>query len=539
VERRISCKEVDGYPRVRVFVDGRWHWTTCTFMVQPPPRMHDMGLIQDLHDRGIWSGYEQYVVKLEPVLEEMGARGVPVSPTRHAEVKAELERRLNEADAAMQAFIPATVRSCTPKKGYKREPKDTTGMVQRWFAEDLNGFQNETLRWCRLNEWKPSHDGLLRYITHMKHPIPTDYKTGKQTTLEPELERLCRTTADPLYAAVLVYRQIGTILNNHMKNWTPGADGRVHPTWYYETGTGQLAARRPNTTNAPKHGEHSKKELADMFRSMIVAKEGHTLVELDFKSYHAQTLAFEANDADYLRLAKIDIHSYLTAHLVRHPDRDRLLGYKDEELAACLGRIKKEHRYVRDYKAKRAILGYGFGMGYRKLYNLNRESFDSQTDAKRVIDTLNGLFPRANKWRDEVRARAHEQGFLISRFGCIRWFWEVFKWSGGKWAPGGDDSEAAVAFLPSNDAFCHIKDALLRLQAKGLLERYRLINQIHDALMFEVPDNLVDEGIVTIASEMELPSKVMVGDICPGGLSVEVSVSRGKKWSEMEEIKWR
>ncbi len=58
----------------------------------------------------------------------------------------------------------------------------------------------------------------------------------------------------------------------------------------------------------------------------------------------------------------------------------------------------------------------------------------------------------------------------------------------------GDDAEACIAFLPANDAFGHIKDAMLRLEAQGWNERARLINQIHDALMFEIPDNLMDEA---------------------------------------------
>src|SRR5262249_14642310 len=162
-----------------------------------------------------------------------------------------------------------------------------------------------------------------------------------------------------------------------------------------------------------------------------------------------------------------------------------------------------------------------------------REAFDSQADAKRTIDTLNALFPRANKWRDNVRLQAHTQGFLVSRFGCIRYFWEVCKWDGITWKPGGDDSEAAVGFLPANDAFCHIKEAMLRLRSS--CGQY-LINQIHDDLMFEIPDDQLGNLIPAIASEMERPSPVLVNAICPQGLSVEVGVAMGKQWDKMEEV---
>src|SRR5437899_12284311 len=74
-----------------------------TWMLVPPKGLSDMGLLQDLRDRGIYSGYERYVLQLEPILEEMGARGVPVSPARHAEVLAELKKAQREAWDAIQA----------------------------------------------------------------------------------------------------------------------------------------------------------------------------------------------------------------------------------------------------------------------------------------------------------------------------------------------------------------------------------------------------------------------------------------------------
>ena len=522
------------------------HRHTQIFKLHTPSKAeNDMALLDDLEKRGIYQGYERYVLGLEPILQQLHIHGMPVNPARHSEVMAELTTRKADAELAMQALIPNEVRAHHPKLGYKKEPKGfvdggpTThnGEPATWGYRDfvyqpaLPGNVTES-RPVKLLQWKPSMDGLIRYMKHRVHPIPTEFRTGKATTAEPELVRLAHKTKDFLYDAVLTYRQISTILNNHMVNWKPLDDGRVHPQFYYDTGTGQLSSRRPNVQNAPKHGQAEKKELADMFRSMIIAKEGHTLVEFDYKSFHAQTLAFEAEDADYLRLAKLDIHSYLTAHLVRHPDRDSLLGLPDAELADCLRQIKRDHRFVRDYKAKRAVLGYGFGMGYRKLYNMHRESFDSESDARRVVDTLNDLFPKANAWRDQVRALAHHQGYLISRFGCIRYFWEVMRWQGGAWKSGGDDSEAAIAFLPANDAFCHIKEAMIRLQPT--YGQY-LINTIHDALMYEVPDDALSTSILAIKSEMEKPSPVLVNEICPNGLSVEVGVSLGKSWDKMEE----
>jgi DNA polymerase I-like protein with 3'-5' exonuclease and polymerase domains len=110
----------------------------------------------------------------------------------------------------------------------------------------------------------------------------------------------------------------------------------------------------------------------------------------------------------------------------------------------------------------------------------------------------------------------------------------VFRWEGGGWKPGGEDSEAAIAFLPANDAFCHIKEAMLRLEAGGYLAKYGLVNQIHDALMFECPDPLVEECVATVRATMEQASDILVRDGV--GLQVNVGVARGKRWNSMLEI---
>jgi hypothetical protein len=525
-----------------------------------------MGLFKDLRDRGVYTGYEKYVVRLEPVLESMSTRGIPVPRDAWEETKAKLEERRGEIVKAMQALVPAGCLKHHPSKGYKKEPKGFVegGVTEhggeeavwgmRWFpvaTEEAvtDGIAKlhpqwrvnfhirvyEEQRWVKLLPWTPSPANLIRYMKHMKHLIPVSFKTQRNTTNQLELARLANKTKDLLYHIVLEYREVSTVIDNHIKNWEPGADGRVHPTFYYETGTGQLASRRPNVQNAPKH----KKETADLFRGMVRARPGHCLLEFDYKSFHVHTLAFEAQDEDLLRLARLDVHSFVTAHLLHLPGANECLAWDDDRLKVYLAGVKKAHKEVRDAKVKHAFLGYDNGMGWKKLYNQYQEFFASQGEAKRVMELLDQLFPKSKRYRERICQVAHEQGYLLSRFGCIRWFWEVFKWEGGKFVSGGDDHEAALSFFTQNDAHCYLKDALLRLNEYGALDRYGFMNTIHDSLMFECPLELRDEAIRTVAEEMERPN-VTLSDplIAAGGLSVAVGVSVGDNWSEMKEVDW-
>lgn len=469
-----------------------------------------MGLLQDIDNMGLSAGYRKFVLELEPVLVAMSKRGIPVSPEQHAQVTATLTQQVADLEAAMQTLVP-----------------DGAKKMTKWKKK-----QNVFLT------WKPSggpNGGLIRYMKFRQHPVPKAFKTDKETTGELELRRLAKSTKDPLYEKVIEYRELKGLLTNHVKNWTPGPDGRVHPVFYYETGTGQLGARRPNSMNAPKH----KANQGDIFRSMIVAREGHTLVELDYKAFHVQTLAFEAQDPDLLKLGKLDIHSFLTAHFLRLPGAEALSELPTEDVRERLASIKKQHKAVRDAKVKHALLGYNNGMGYRKCYYQYMEFFDGQNESKRIFELLDSLFPRAKEYRQRVCDLAHSQGYLISRFGCVRWFWEVYKWSAGKWAYG-EDHEAALSYFTQNDAHCHLKEAMLKLRASGADIRFGLINPIHDALMFECKDELLHECVHGVATEMERPSVVLVDPVvAPGGLSVEVGVSVGKSWNRMQEIDWR
>lgn len=466
-----------------------------------------MGLISVLQQKGIYQGYKRHIVDLEPVLRAMSGRGMPVNAEAFAAVEAQLTADMVRLTAEMQALVPD---ECKVVKVYKKKPSVVL-------------------------PWKPSAQSLIKYMRFRGHTVPINIKTDKETSNALELKRLAKSTGDPLYKKVLEYRKAQTILSNHIENWRPGSDSRVHSTFYYDPATGQLSSRRPNVQNAPKYDDPEIGGYAKVFRGMIKAEPGHTIIEFDFKSFHAQTLAFEAADPDYLRLAKLDIHSYLAAHLLHEPRAGVCLTWPDGELAAYLSWIKKNHKFVRDKKAKPTILGYGFGLGAARLYDMNRESFVNKKDAQKTIDMLNAAFPVTAAFRTTIRTKAHEQGFLISRFGYIRYFWEVFRWNGHELVPGGDDSEAAIAFLPANDAFGQIKDVILRLNAKGFLERYRFINTIHDSLLFECPNNLIDECRQNVTIEMEAPSSVLIDPtVAPLGLSVEVDASYGADWASMK-----
>lgn len=301
-------------------------------------------------------------------------------------------------------------------------------------------------------------------------------------------------------------------------------------------------SREPNIQNGLKHGRTEAQKLrAKAFNAMQKAEVGHKMINFDFKSFHAQTTACEAGLPDYLRLAKIDIHSFVTCHYLKLPERIGLYERPGEEMKEIFKRLKKDEKFkfTRDFKAKKCLLGLQFSMGPRKLYQLNSDDFENEAEAKAIHSlVMVQLFPGLGKWHKEVIQLADDKKLLQNKYGAIRRFYDAMQWDRRQQRfAGGEQAEAAVAFLPASSAFGHVRDVMIAMHEKGWDERYQCVNTIHDSLVFHCPDRLVEECTFNIKELMEQPSPVLIYPICPDGLAVEAEVSVGDSLAEMEEIK--
>lgn len=433
-------------------------------------------------------------------------------------------RRVRDGHKAVQAQVPDSAIETIPSRWYALEPFNPSSPAQ-------------ILAYCRAKGYEPPAD---RY--------------GNRTTAAYELERLGRKTKDPIFKMILESREVVTMGGTFVDGWAPDADGRVHPRFYVAPGTGQHSSRRPNAQNSPVHTR-----LASAFQNIIEASPGHTLIKFDWKSFHSVMFAFESQDQTYMRLARMDPHSFLTAHMCNLPEKDRLLAMPDDELRDRLKYIRscgnhldpvtnectrhswaeknagKCWQYVRDSRAKPGGFGWLLGMRERTLWEQNRDAFDRIQDAKRVLDMLNRTFPKCREFQRQVQLVAHKRGRLVSRWGFVRWFWEVFKYDYATGEnPPGDDSEAAIAFLIQNDAHGYRNAVMVEAEERGWNEKFWLINEVHDDLRFDCPDEHVEECKATIKSLMERPRPELVCPVtAPDGLSVACSVATGKRLSEL------
>jgi uracil-DNA glycosylase family 4 len=503
----------------------------------------------DMAARGVWDSYLRRVHSLRPILTAMSERGIPVNDGRRIAFGSELEAAMRVEYEDMQALVPEESRNVHPKQGYKKAPKDLTGLVERNFDVDgLDPSKTTVSRWCRIEPFVPSPKQLLRYMRHRGHSVPRDFKTDNETTAAKELERLSRKTDDPLYRRVISYRELQKMKGTYVDGWKPAADGRVHTTFTFAPATAQLSSRSPNTQNWPVHEKEGRPTgLADKFLRCLEAPAGYRWLIFDHKSFHMLTMAYLADDTDLERISRIDVHAFLTSQYLKLKPAEAVFDMADDELRDYLKRVKREHKLVRETKAKRTSLAWIFGQQYRSLYNLYRESFTSERDAKLIYDTLEGLFPRTVAYRLRIRHEADRRNFLISPFGFLRWFWDVIDWrpprSGsakkcahcGQHHGWGGQSEQAIAFLPANLAFGMMRDEMRAFDERGLAERYAMNNNVHDAHYFLCADELVEEAIHTIKPIMEAPSPCLVNVSHPAGLWCATSVSVGRNLAPQSE----
>jgi len=548
-------------------------------------------------------GYLGQVHAVRPVLQAMEDRGMPIDDLARVRLGAEFEKAQGELGREI-ATLAGDCGRVHPKDGYKGVPPevrkldiiDLAHVAKLSFDDDGETYHYEqrdfmvpdvdvagepttmlASRWCRVYDFNPnSSQQLIKYMQLKGHPIPKDKHheddngANPDTTAQKELMRLANKTGDTFYLKVIEYRGLTKMRGTYVDGFQPGPDSRVHTTFGFGTGIGQLTSKNPNVQNFPKL--KPTVALANAMRNMVAAEPGHVIVEWDFKSCHVITLGFLAEDLNYMRLGRLDIHSFVAGHLLGLWDGRQIFSETDDQLRARFKELKANPVYkrVRDDEAKHGILGIGNGLKAKGLFERYMENFPprpckecngsgkmkgiralkqcvfckgtgmlpGQRAADLVLETAEYLFPKVFAWQKRIQRVAHDQQYLRTEFGHIRRFYEVFRWDTRRndWGHG-DQAEEAIAFWLANIAFGHIREKLKELHAAGLDDKYGLFNTVHDSYMWHFPESMLEEHIAEVHPILSSPSKVLRHPtICPGGLVIDVEGSCGRDWSAMEPI---
>lgn len=244
--------------------------------------------------------------------------------------------------------------------------------------------------------------------------MPLHRKTRKPTANRESLEKLLQQhPTDAVIPTSLDARDIqkGLAFLSDSYVWR---DGRFHPETGFHPRTARFSQKSPNLMQQPqgKRGNIDA-EIAEAVRSTIIAPEGMLLLELDYRAQEALLTGFFAGDETYMRMARLDIYSYLVAPRVGIKVDPNM---SDAELRLILTDVKKRFKPQRD-RMKVVALAWGYG---EQTQTMARRLGMSMREAQEYIDAILAVAPKIAKWRENTRMRAHKEKKLTNPWGfCV------------------------------------------------------------------------------------------------------------------------
>lgn len=279
-------------------------------------------------------------------------------------------------------------------------------------------------------------------------------KTGMPSTDEQTLSRLAK--KDPFFRLVLDWRNLGKLDRTYATGLLVNADenSRIHSSFTHTPSTMRLASSNPNLFNIPSLDDDALDQAvsASEIRRAIIAAPDCVLVEADFAAIEAVITGWYAGDTDYMRLARLGIHSYLVSHKLGKPAD---LSWDDAKLGAHLSAIKQDYHDQPLYKAlKKTVHLTNYGGSVFQMVKSAPSLFPNVAVATELQDFYFSLCPKLKAWQTSVRARADKEGFLGGTDHPYRfkhWFWDVTNWDPiQKCVVPGGDWNRVVAYYPQS-----------------------------------------------------------------------------------------
>ncbi|HPJ03762.1 MAG TPA: bifunctional 3'-5' exonuclease/DNA polymerase [Candidatus Limiplasma sp.] len=296
----------------------------------------------------------------------------------------------------------------------------------------------------------------------------------------------------PLFELIQEYRKWSklktTYIDGYLKHLNP-ATGRIHPDLLpLATETGRFASRNPNFQNCPR-----KTNDPVGIRSFIVAPEGHVLVSCDFSQIELRVGAFYCRDDRMLETYRNngDIHAQTTSVIYRIPYTQAA----DKQAAGY-----KERRTI----AKNVNFGVFYGLfprGLQRTLRFKAGLHVSLPECETIIDSLKAGYPLLTHWQEQEKRNTACRHYTETFLGRRRYLPDIRSQDWGKRS----FAERCALNTPIQGTAADILKLALGQLLTGLSERPWLkpLLQIHDELVFELPEERIGEAVDFIRGCME------------------------------------
>lgn len=310
----------------------------------------------------------------------------------------------------------------------------------------------------------------------------------------------------PVVEKILEYRELAKLKSTYVDALPQQINphtGRVH-TSYNQTGsvTGRLASSDPNLQNIP-----TRTETGRLVRNAFIAAPGYRLLSVDYSQIELRIVAHMAQDEAMLAAfrAGLDIHAATAA---------AIYGVELEQVT------KEQRRH-----AKAINFGLIYGMS---AFGLHRSTGLTLAEAENFVKAYFQQFPGVKAFLDGLRRQAARQGYVETLLGRRRYFPNL-KSNANPALRAREEREAINAPVQGTAADI-MKLAMVRLppalKESGL--GARMLLQVHDELVLEVPENERDETVQVVRGVME--------SAYPLSIPLVTEARWGHNWGSLEVL---
>lgn len=374
--------------------------------------------------------------------------------------------------------------------------------MSRRFSGQLRDIEQEIYEEAGM-EFNINSPQQLGYVLFEKLQLPVQKKTTKTKNYSTDVKVLTKLSALPyrIPKLLLRYRTLSKLKSTYLDALVKRVDSsteRIH-TSYNQTvaATGRLSSSKPNLQNIPIRGEEGRE-----IRKGFVPEEGHVLLSSDYSQVELRIFAHYSGDPAFMEAFREDedIHTRTASEI---------MAVGKEAVTADMRRI-----------AKAINFGIIYGMGSRKL---SEELEIDHKTAKEYIDAYYDRYKGVAEFRERMIASAREKGYVATLFNRRRYLPDIDH----KNRVIRSEAERMAVNTPiQGTAADLIKMAMIRIHDRLRREALetKMLLQVHDELVFEVPESEIQRVRSLVKEEME--------EVYRLDIPLKADIKIGKNWNE-------
>ncbi|WP_298939155.1 DNA polymerase I, partial [uncultured Dysgonomonas sp.] len=325
-------------------------------------------------------------------------------------------------------------------------------------------------------------------------------KTGQYATGEDVLNKL--RNKHQIVDDILIFRELSKLKSTYvdaLPTMINPRTGRVHTNFNQAIAvTGRLSSVDPNLQNIPIRTERGR----EIRKAFISRGEGWTLLSADYSQIELRIVAAISGDENMIQafVDNKDIHTATAA---------KVYGVDEKEVTSDM---------------RRAAKAVNFGIIYgQTAFGLSESLGISRTEAKTIIDNYFTQYSAIKRYMDNTINFAREHGYVETLMGRKRYLRDIY--SANQTVRGYAERNAINSPIQGTAAEM-IKLAMTRVhrELKKQNLQTRMILQVHDELVFDVPDNELEQVTKLIKENMESAM------VLPHNVPINAEAGTGKNW---------